>query len=375
MVYSGHCICTGLMRRRTRCSPILNLRRSISTSHPASVANVLPDMGLCCRRPQPASWLRTERQYLPTHVIADLRSRPRLAVHPHVVARMQEACVAASKFGFTENEEQDMAGALTMWLHVRGTGYGTGDDLMWQATTDLLAAALLVVCSRLADAFALSRAAVTALAAAAARPGAPEMPKVLLPYAAEMCAAVVAARWHAAGCGSGGEGDGMEGTREEMAQDARQLLLTVARGLNITHSGGDPPDARTASAEEVHALGHRAWLRLVQHLGACLLPHGTADGDAGGGDGADRSGAAAAAVSTTLEASMVNIAGRGSCAMLVAWTLAAAADVASVQSVFEYEHVQAVLQEVMVSDAGVREMLHGLTPRALPAIVMAARSP
>lgn len=287
---------------------------------------------------------------------------------------MQEACVAASKFGFTENDEQDMAGLLTVWLHVRGTGYGTGDDLRWQAAADLLAAALLAVCGCLAEAFALSRAAVTALAAAAARPGASDLLKVLLLYAAEMCATVVAARWHAAGCASGEEGGDMESITEGMAQDAKQLLLTVARGLTITHSGGDPPDARTVSAEEAHAWGHSSWVRLVQHLGACLLPADAAESADGAGESADRSVAVAAAVCTTLEASTVNVAGRGSCAMLVARTLAAAADVASVQTVFEDEQVQAVLEQVMESDAGVREMLHGLTPCALPAVVLAARS-
>lgn len=275
---------------------------------------------------------------------------------------MQEALVQAARFGISSEAPDTMAGLFQVWLDVRLEEV----DPYLAATTDLLATVFLVACGHLSDAFELSRAAVTALAAAAAAPpadadasAATDTYKVLLVYAAELCIAVLAALWHA----SPEETEESNSAAGELVAQAWALLKTVAEGLQGTHVCSEGP-----AAEAAQAWGRCAWVRLAEHLFASLRPSATADS----GEGSlGHETAVFQAASGALEASTAHVVGHGTCAVLAARILSAAADTASPAAVFGTAQVARVMDAITQSDTGARELLLGLTAHALPTVLPA----
>eukprot|EP00892_Ulva_mutabilis_P005816 jgi/Ulvmu1/3606/UM017_0018.1 len=293
---------------------------------------------------------------------------------PGSAANIMEGLVQAGRFGISSEAPPDMAGLFRVWLDVRL--HEVDPDLA--ATTDLLATVFLVACGQLEDAFTLSRAAVTALAAATAAAAAPhaaaaadvaaatDTRKVLLVFAAELSIAVLAERWRPA-CDA--DTAAAHSATAEMLMLGGQVLETVAIGLQVAQATGEAPGEGTAAGEEAQAWGRCAWVRLAEHMFKSLRQC-AAEPPADGGDAvAVQEAAAIRAGSQALSASSMYVVGQGTCAMLMARIFAGVADAASPEAAFSDPSVRCVVETVAVSNAGVREMLFGLTAHALPAVL------
>lgn len=273
------------------------------------------------------------------------------------------------RFGISSDAPDDMAGLFRVWLDVRFAE----TDVNLAATMDMLATVLLVACGRLGEASALCRAAVTRLAAAAQAPdmeegtadrsAAADTHKVLMVLAAELFLAVLAARRNSAP-------EGAEGAETAaLKQEAGLLLLTVAQGLEVASVGVEAPLAETPAATEARAWGHCAWVLLSKRLFPSLRLWGEGGCEGGAAASSDEEAEAFWAADAALEVSAADAAGHGTCAVLVARTLAAAVDAVALEGVFGNEQVQGVIEVMVKFDAGIREVLYGSSARTLPTVL------